>query len=218
MKKLICFDLDDTLIYSDKCHLTAYDYALKEFKIKIKKPKFMVSLFGMPHRRLIEIIAPELSKEQIEKTAKVHDYLLVKKTYKYAKQIPGAIKTLEILKKYYNLALLSNCSHSNIIALLKGAKINRRYFKLIIGNDDVKHGKPWPDEIFKAEHLDHSKPNFMVGDSIYDMIAGKRAGIKAIGVLTGHTSSMLLKKQGADYVIKSVSELPKLLKKINSKD
>ena len=101
MKKLICFDLDDTLIYSDKCHLTAYDYALKEFKIKIKKPKFMVSLFGMPHRRLIEIIAPELSKEQIEKTAKVHDYLLIKKTYKYAKQIPGAIKTLEILKKNY---------------------------------------------------------------------------------------------------------------------
>jgi len=57
----------------------------------------------------------------------------------------------------------------------------------------------------------------MIGDSIYDMLAGKRANVKTIGVLTGHYPRMLLKKQGADYIIKSVNKLPQLLKEVNNK-
>ena len=37
MKKLICFDLDNTLIYSDKCHVLAYNYALKKENLEIPK-------------------------------------------------------------------------------------------------------------------------------------------------------------------------------------
>ncbi|MEK6835289.1 MAG: HAD family hydrolase [Nanoarchaeota archaeon] len=216
-KKLICFDLDDTLIYSDKAHIIAYNEALKRFKLKLKKPKFLVTLFGMPHTRLIELIAPNIDKNKMDDISRLHDQFLVNRTYKYARQIPGIVKTLELLKKNYDLAVLSNSSHKNVLALLKGAEIDSKLFKFIIGNDDVKHGKPWPDEIFKAEKLEDSKVDFMVGDSIYDMIAGKKARVKNIGVLTGHTSGILLRKQGADYIVDSVKEIPKLLKEINNK-
>lgn len=214
-RKLICFDLDNTLIYSDKAHILAYNYALKKEKIKIPKRNFLVTLFGMPHHRLIEIIAPNLNQDQIERLVKIHDNLLVKKTYKYTKAVPGAIKILKLVKKDYDLVLLSNSSHRNILSMLKGAKIDKKIFKEIIGVDDVRRSKPYPDEIFKAEHLLRQKADFIVGDSIYDIIAGRKARIKTIGVLSGHYSRILLKKQGADHIINSVNDLPKLLKEIN---
>lgn len=217
MKKLICFDLDNTLIYSDKSHILSYNYALRKLKLKVPKAELLKSLFGMPHQLIIKIIAPKIDEENAVKLVDLHDSLLIKNTYKYSRQIPGVTKTLKLLKDGYDMALLSNSSHKNILALLKGAKIDKSLFNIIIGNDDVRHGKPWPDEIFKAEKLEHHKADFMIGDSIYDIIAGKKAGIKSIGVLTGHYSRMLLKKQDADYIIKSVKELPKLLKEINNK-
>ena len=217
MKKLICFDLDNTLIYSDKCHILAYNEALKELKLKKPKTEFLKSLFGMPHQFIIKIIAPGLDGEGMNKLVSIHDKILIQKTYKYSRQIPGTVKTLKKLRDDYDLALLSNSSHKNIIFLLDGAGIDRKLFRIIIGNDDVKHGKPWPDEIFKAEKLEHQEADFMIGDSIYDIMAGKKAGVKTIGVLTGHYSKMLLKKQDADHIIKSVNELPKLLREINNK-
>jgi HAD superfamily hydrolase (TIGR01549 family) len=215
MKKLICFDLDNTLVYSDKAHVLAYNYALKNLNLKPKKPEFLASLFGMPHQRIVEIIAPNSNYEEIKKLMKLHDNILIKKTYKYAKQIPDTYEILKLLKKDYDLALLSNCSKKNALALLKGARIVKNIFKIIIGYDDVKHSKPYPDEIFKAEKLDHHKAGFIVGDSVYDIIAGKKAHVKTIAVLTGNYSKILLKKQNPDYIINSLRELPKLLNSIN---
>ena len=119
MRKLICFDLDNTLVYSDKCHVIAYDYALKKLKLKLPKTEFLKSLFGMPHQFIIKIIAPGLSEEKANKLVNLHDDMLIKKTYKYAKQIPMVTKTLKLLKRDYDLALLSNSSHKNILFLLK---------------------------------------------------------------------------------------------------
>ena len=215
MKRLICLDLDDTLVYSDKSHVIAYNSALKKINLKPANQKFLTSLFGMPHSLIIKIIAPGSDEKQVERIRKIHDSFLKNVTYKYVKQIPGTLKTLKLLKKDYDLALLSNSSHKNILFLLKGAGISNKLFKFVIGHDDVNHSKPWPDEIFKAERLEHHKADFIVGDSIYDIIAGKKANVKSIGVLTGHYHSSLLKKQGADHIIKSVKELPRLLKEIN---
>ncbi len=217
MKKLICFDLDNTLIYSDKSHFLAYNYALNYFKLKPRSFNFLTSLFGMPHQRVIEIIAPKLNEREIKKFTKVYNDFLIKNSYQFAKAIPSVTKTLKNLNKDYDLAILSNSSHKTILALLKGAKINKNLFKFIIGHDQVKHSKPWPDEIFKAERLDNHKAEFMVGDSIYDVIAGNKANVKTIAVLTGSYSKIILKKQNPDYIIKSVKELPRLLKEINDK-
>ncbi|MFH1294738.1 MAG: HAD family hydrolase [Candidatus Aenigmatarchaeota archaeon] len=47
---------------------------------------------------------------------------------------------------------------------------------------------------------------FLVGDSIFDIKAGNEAGVKTIGVLTGHTPETKLKAAGSDYVLKDLSD------------
>ena len=48
--------------------------------------------------------------------------------------------------------MISNSSHEEIKALLKGAGINIK-FDAIVGGDEVKNGKPAPDELFFVEKM-----------------------------------------------------------------
>ncbi len=214
MKKLICFDLDNTLVYSDKAHVFAYNNALEKLGIKKKPKAFLRKLFGRPHIEIAKLVLPKYNEKISNKFLTEHDKILINKTAKYVNAIPGVKKTLARLKKNYDLAILSNCNKFTMKAIMKGAGLNPKLFKILIGNDDVKHSKPYPDEILKAEKLDKHKPEFMIGDSIYDVIAGKKAKVKTIAVLTGNYPRNLLKRYHPTYILNSINYLPKLLKKI----
>ncbi len=210
MKKLICFDLDNTLVYSDKAHISACNEALKKLGLKEKSSNFLKNLFGMPHSEIARILLAKFNKKLSNQFLIYYNKFLIQNC-NYVKAIPGVKKTLIKLSKNYDLAILSNCSKSTIKATLKGAKINLKLFKILIGNDNVKRSKPYPDEILKAEKLEHHKPYFMVGDSIYDIIAGNKAKVKTIAVLTGHSSKNKLKKYHPNFILKSVNEVLRLL-------
>jgi phosphoglycolate phosphatase-like HAD superfamily hydrolase len=56
----------------------------------------------------------------------------------------------------------------------------------------------------------------MVGDSITDMHAAKKIGAITIGIPTGVSTKKQLIKEGANYIITSISDLPKLIKCIEN--
>lgn len=51
-----------------------------------------------------------------------------------------------------------------------------------------------------------------VGDTSIDMVAGKAAGMKTIGVLTGFDNHEDLLRKNPDCIIDSISDLPRVLK------
>jgi phosphoglycolate phosphatase len=55
------------------------------------------------------------------------------------------------------------------------------------------------------------KEAMMVGDHIIDIQAGKRVGMKTVGVLTGRTKKEEFESAGADYVLRDASEVDKLM-------
>lgn len=210
--KLICFDLDNTLINSDRAHYRAYNIALKKLGFKKLSYGKMIKHFGAPKIEIAMMLTSSNDEGIINKITELHENLLVKEAKKDARKIAGVETTLKNLKKKYGLGLLSNNSHNNIIQLLKAVKLDRNLFDVVIGNDDVKYSKPYPDEILKAEKLLHLKASYMVGDSIYDIMAGKKAGVKTIAVLTGHYSKNALKRYNPDYIVKSLNGIFKILK------
>lgn len=208
---IICFDLDNTLIYSDKSHVIGFNRGLIKAGLKRKKEEEMVKWFGLPKIEVVKKLAPD-HPDKWNEIIKEHDNILINESYKYAKPIGGVIETLKELKKRYKIAVLSNCRHQDILKLLRGAGIEEYLFDLIVGYDDVEHSKPEPDEIFKAEKLLKHKVKYVVGDTIYDIRAGKKAGIKTIAVLTGWHSKNRLKKERPDFIINNFKELIKILK------
>jgi len=210
-KKLICFDLDNTITKSDKVHIDSFNYALEQMGYEKKHPEQIYTLLGRPKFEVAEILLNNKSRKKKLELLRIHDKRLAEKSYKYAKQIRGTKSVLKKLKKKYRLALVSNCKHENVDFILKGAKLDKKLFDVILGNDNVRRSKPCPDEIFAAEKLAKHKAEYMIGDSIYDIMAGNNAKVKTIAVLTGHYSRENLKKYNPFLIVKSIRDLPRIL-------
>ncbi len=211
MKPLLCFDVDETLIYSNKVHIKSFNKAFVKNELKPINEKILEkALQGEPTEVIIKKFY-NLSKEKLKKVHFDKRRFVVKETYKYARQIKNSSKVLKYLKEKYRIALLSNCTHNEILVLLKGAKISVSLFDKIIGANDVKHAKPYPDEIFKAEKLFHEKAQYMIGDSLQDIRAAKKAKVKIISVLTGNTPKSEITKYNPNYIIKDISKLKRIL-------
>ena len=83
---------------------------------------------------------------------------------------------------------------------------------VFVSRDSVKKVKPHPDHLtFVMKVLRISGgDSVMVGDHPIDILAGKRVGMKTIGVLTGRTKKEEFEKAEADYILRDVSEICKL--------
>lgn len=112
-------------------------------------------------------------------------------------------------------ALITGKDSARTIQILNRFNIYQ-YFDLLVCSDMVKQPKPNPESIITALDKLQVKANetFMIGDSLYDMIAAKRAGVKSIGVLWGIVrNDQLFKELNVDYIIKMPQELYSIIEK-----
>lgn len=84
---------------------------------------------------------------------------------------------------------------------------------IFLSRDSVKRVKPDPHHLGKLlDSLGVSKRHaIMVGDHPMDILAGKRVGMRTVGVLTGRTTEDEFTEMEADYVLESASQLTRLL-------
>jgi len=208
--------MDNTLIYSDRCHIGAYNKSFVENGLrKLKGSKIKKALTGETHFQVIKKLYPKMISKIVWKIREDHNKFIRNEFYKYSKKINGVVEVLKKLRENYDLCLVSNCTKREINALLNGAGIDKKFFKSLVGSDEVKYGKPHPDELIKTERLLHKNINYMVGDSIHDIKVGKKMAVVTIGVLTGNTSKSRMLKEKPDFILKSIKDMPKLMEKIN---
>jgi len=84
---------------------------------------------------------------------------------------------------------------------------------VFISRNSVKKVKPHPEHlilVMKALKVSGEEA-MMVGDHPIDIQAGKKVGMKTVGVLTGRTRKEDFEKAGADYVLGDASEICSLL-------
>ncbi len=208
---IICFDLDGTLVNTEKWIVDATIAALKKHNLKIKKEDLYKQWGEVLHTALKKSY-PKLTKAEIEEI--IIDFEIERKnTIHKIKPFKNTKKILKELSKKYTLCILSNNPHPVITKILKIAKIDKNLFSIIIGDDEVKRPKPFPDEIYKAERKFKKKIQFMVGDSKQDIKTAKAARVKSIIILTTPKPYWKNLKE-ADYKIKDIKEIPKLIKEV----
>ena len=126
---------------------------------------------------------------------------------------PGTRETLDYLRsKSVRLGVLTNSGRRAAAEILKSAGL-QDCFEFVLCRDDVAMMKPRPDGLVRAISMLGMPRDqiFYVGDSRYDIIAAKQAGLRVVAVPTGNYNEVKLREEGADYVISSISELPRLL-------
>ncbi len=88
---------------------------------------------------------------------------------------------------------------------------------IFLSRDSVKRVKPDPHHLatLLAGLGVSERHAIMVGDHPMDILAGKRLGIRTVGVLTGRTTEDELMEMGPDYVLESASQLTRLVETLN---
>ena len=88
-------------------------------------------------------------------------------------------------------------------------------FRAVVTADDVERGKPDPEPVRAAlERLRVPSADarvLFVGDSPFDLAAGKAAGVKSCAVLWGPFAREALEEEAPDYVVETVAELEAVL-------
>ena len=111
---------------------------------------------------------------------------------------------------------LKRREHTVILASSAKADEVEHYLDLLVVRDlvdgwttsgDVEQTKPKPDLVLAALEKAGGGDAVMIGDSVWDCEAAKRAKIPTIGVLTGGFSQEELREAGASAVYESIVEL-----------
>jgi phosphoglycolate phosphatase len=213
--KLLIFDLDGTLIDTGRDITNALNYALSSQGSKSLSVEDTIKMIGEGITRLIEkILGHERLQEKDEVIKKFLNYYSEHLT-DYSTVYPYVRETLAQLD-VYKKAVISNKREYLSVKLLN--KLNLiDFFDMVVGSDTTSEKKPSALPILYVIEKIGVGPqeSMIVGDSNYDIEAGRNAGIKTIAVTYGYREKEYLKN--ADHIIDRFNDLPAILDIISSK-
>jgi phosphoglycolate phosphatase len=203
--KLIIFDLDGTLVDSSGDITNALNYAAEPYGFEKLTIERTVSLIGEGVSRLIEkrlgTKAADLQEAVLRRFLEYYGEHLVDSSTLY----PGVRETLGLLGKYRK-AVISNKREDLSKRLLEGLN-SSIFFEVIWGSDSAPEKKPSPVPVLKMLEKMCCRPEeaVFVGDSVYDIQAGKAAGVRTVAVSYGYGNRRVL--GGADVMIDRINDL-----------
>jgi HAD superfamily hydrolase (TIGR01549 family) len=185
-KRAILFDIDGTLVDSNDAHVEAWHRAFAAEGYVFSRTEIHAQV-GKGGDNLVPSLLPGVSVEMQERLAEAEGEIYRREFMPQVEPFKGASEVLKRLaERGHTLVLASSASRAEVdyyVDLLDADG-------LITGTtskDDVRHSKPCPD-IFAAALALTGGPAanaIVVGDTPYDVLAARRAGIGAIAVLSG---------------------------------
>ena len=209
--KHCCFDLDGTLVDSNKTIYEATAYSLKELGIDFNVNEEAFALKIGQH--FIDIFnAFSIDVLDFEKFITIY-----KKNYfeqmEYSKMYEGVEETLSALKnKDIKVSLLTTKVQDQADRIIDHFNI-REYFDLVMGRREGIAHKPSPEPLLKiCDDLSIDvKSTLMVGDTELDIQCGKNAGSYTCGVLYGYRTKELLGIENPDFIVDSIEDVLKVI-------
>ena len=204
------FDLDGTLLDSVYQHVLAWQKALQRAAIELSVWRIHRRIGmsgGLFLRALVRETGHELTGEEAEQLKTFHAEAYLERLDQ-VRPLPGARALLE---------LLSDLEVPWAIATSGSVKTARPSLELlgvpptapIVTRDDVEYAKPNPDLFLAAANrLGKSiSSSFVVGDSIWDLLAAQRARALGVGLLSGGYGREELERAGAYRVYEDPADL-----------
>jgi len=213
MVKAVVFDLDATLVDSADAHIEAWIEAAKRIGLKSVGKEAVRKHFGKTSYEIAYALLVEHGGDASKagKMAEEKDRLFAAEYASHVKPMPDARYTLSRLKELgVAIAVVSSNPRDIILKMLRAVGL-ADMVDAVVGQDEVCEGKPSPEPVLKAMERLGAEPGeaLVVGDSIYDVRAGKSAGAVTVAVATGMMSVEELKE--ADYVFRRLSDILTIL-------
>ena len=209
-RQAFLFDLDGTLVDSVYQHVLAWREALEAGGVHLAVWRIHRQI-GMSGGLFVNALLREtghtVSKEEAERLQEIHGEAF----RRYASQVrplPGAQELLTYLTKAgvpWAIATSGRMESASLSLRLLGIGDDVP----IVTRDLVRHAKPDPDLFLAAaEKLGVDISNsVVVGDSIWDLLAARRARALGVGLLSGGYGREELERAGAYRVYNDPADL-----------
>lgn len=205
MKKAVLLDIDGTVLDAWDFVFDAVKHAVTAHKYSYPSDQHIRKAMG--GKPLVEFYEALLPGSDTMKLAKSHRQFQADNPA-LIRPFPKTKKTLRDLKnKGFLIAAVSNRMRESLLFSLKQTEIID-YFDVVVSAEDVPSPKPHKDHLLTALQKLNVDPvnSYMVGDTEHDILAGKNAGVKTVGVTYGFLGPEI-KKYNPDYVIDDIEGL-----------
>ncbi|MCS7041193.1 MAG: phosphoglycolate phosphatase [Bryobacteraceae bacterium] len=210
---LVIFDLDGTLVDSVDDLCNSVNAARAYMGLPPLPHDLVASYVGNGAPVLIRrAMGPEASEEQVQEALSFFLSYYREHMLDHTRPYPGVVETLETLHgQGVKMAVLTNKPQRFSRDLCAGLGL-APYFFQIYGGNSFEQKKPDPIGIRTLMQEAGAKPaeTWMVGDSATDVLTARNAGVRSVGVTYG-ISPQTLKETPPDFLIDSMTELPRLL-------
>ncbi len=208
------FDLDGTLIDSVYQHVLAWHETLEAAGIALSVWRIHRRI-GMSGGLFIKALEREIGRDiddvEAERLRNRHADAFVRR-FAEVKVLPGAgelLSTLSAMAVPWAIATSGSDKTARPALELLGIAADVP----LITRDQVAYAKPNPDLFLVAADRLGADPreSFVVGDSIWDLLAARRAGALGIGLLSGGYGREELESAGAYRVYEDPADLQRHL-------
>ncbi|HSP48350.1 MAG TPA: pyrophosphatase PpaX [Clostridiaceae bacterium] len=210
MVKAVFFDLDGTVIDTNTLILESFRHTFRT-RLHLDVPEETIySFFGEP-----------LHHSMSRFDGDVDDLLSTYRTFNlehHDAMVRPFEGTEETLKELKGMGLLLGIITSKRRMLAeRGLEFFRLrdYFDVVITPEDTQEHKPTAAPLLKACEvlgIEDPRETVMVGDSSFDLLCGKNAKAKTVGVSYSKISLDILEAAGPDFMVDSLREIPGLIR------
>jgi HAD superfamily hydrolase (TIGR01509 family) len=205
------FDLDGTLVDSVYQHVMAWQEALQTERIEISTWRIHRRIGmsgGLATGMLLREVDVAISPALLDRLQSLHSEAYGR-LVSSVRPLPGALALLEYLTETgipWAVATSGSRSVARYNLDLLGVDPER---VPVVTRQDVKRAKPDPDLFLAAAERLHLEIDaaVIIGDSIWDMLAARRARGLGVGVLSGGYGQDELERAGAIRVYEDPAEL-----------
>ena len=206
----ILFDLDGTLIDSVYQHVLAWQEALSICGIDLSVWRIHRRI-GMSGGLFIDALLREtgriLTPEQVEKVQQSHANVYARHVPQ-VHPLPGALQLLSVLTNKGTPWAVATSGRREF-AELGITMLEIPPTVPVVTRDDVLHAKPDPDLFLAAAARLNAniESSIVVGDSVWDLLAARRADALGVGLLSGGYGQDELERAGAYRVYQDPYDL-----------
>lgn len=214
MTRLVILDFDGTLADTQPIIVGSIQRTLAELGLPARSDAECAAIIGLPLVECFSNLFPDIDTATAERCA--DRYREIFDELNEPGVVPLFPHVLETIRALHASGLqLAICS-SRGRPTLEGFVSNfhlEPYISMVVSANDVTHHKPHPEpvQIILKQLQVRPEEAVVVGDASFDILMGRAAGCRTIGVTYGNQTAEELRACGAECLIDRFDTLPQAI-------
>lgn len=213
--KCLILDFDGTLGDTKELIVKTMQQTINELSLPSRTDAECAAMIGLPLKQTFTDMIP-MSDEMGDKCAEVYRRLFdINNVKGIVSMFPHVAETISAVHdKGVTVTIASSRLIDSLKVFLEDMNL-KKYISYVVSAGDVENAKPAPDMVLKTlKALGYNNDEaIVVGDTRFDILMARNAGVKSIGVTYGNGKPSELRDAGADYIIDDFSDVLNILSK-----